>query len=244
MIRTANKDARDLIAVRREFRGSNLAGRAELFVGSTGRLEGRELERYCAAFREAIDAGARMYVVYSYATPVAWTRADGRAEWTVTETRYSVATARHLGIVRSALARAGARWAPPGWPELLAEAERLGERAGAEAAAWHTQHMTSPEAARLILDGIDAGDPAVLDTFPARLLDEEDTAPVMDAARRLELPDPDTARGSDPEEVWDAYRLGWARGVEHGHRRALRASDRPGRPARGELTGPVAARLA
>lgn len=106
MRRTANKDAGRLIAAREPFQGSNFAGRNESHLGPTGRLDHSERKRYEAALRDVADAGTRLYVVYSYATPIAWTPATGRANWHVTTTRYSVSTSRHVGIVRAGVAAA------------------------------------------------------------------------------------------------------------------------------------------
>lgn len=41
------------------------------------------------------------YVVYSYATPIAWCDVDGA--WTVPDCKYSVTTSRHQGRIRAAL---------------------------------------------------------------------------------------------------------------------------------------------
>jgi hypothetical protein len=50
-----------------------------------------------------IDQDARRirYVVYSYATPIAWVRENG--EWVVPAEKYSATTSRHQSIVRMAV---------------------------------------------------------------------------------------------------------------------------------------------
>jgi len=51
------------------------------------------------------DARKATYVIYSYATPVAWRRRSG--EWVVPAVRYSVTTSKQLGCIRPALAHNG-----------------------------------------------------------------------------------------------------------------------------------------
>jgi hypothetical protein len=48
-------------------------------------------------FNRAADAGIISYVVYSYATPIAWVLKNG--EVIVPAVRYSVTTSRHQGVV-------------------------------------------------------------------------------------------------------------------------------------------------
>jgi len=55
-------------------------------------------------YRKAADSRLVDYVVMSYGTPIAWHMASGNAGWWVMpDTRYSVTTSRHQGIVRRAV---------------------------------------------------------------------------------------------------------------------------------------------
>ena len=62
----------------------------------TGMLEGAELE----AFKSDLPD----YVIYSYATPIAW---HGRNGWVVPDTRYSQTTSCHQGAVKTAVGAIG-----------------------------------------------------------------------------------------------------------------------------------------
>ena len=88
-MRIANRDCGALVARREPFTGSNLTGGSRGTVGSFGRLPGEWRDR----FREDQPD----YVVWSYATPIAW---HGRRGWTIPPVRYSQTTGRHLSHVR------------------------------------------------------------------------------------------------------------------------------------------------
>ena len=87
-MRIANRDCGALVARRETFRGSNLQGGPRGTVGSFGYLPGEWRDRY--------RADAPDYVVWSYATPIAW---HGRHGWMVPPVRYSPTTTRHLSHV-------------------------------------------------------------------------------------------------------------------------------------------------
>ena len=54
-------------------------------------------DQYRAEFSAAVKAhGLRLFVVYSYSTPIAWITPDGTV--TRPEVRYSVTTSRHQGM--------------------------------------------------------------------------------------------------------------------------------------------------
>lgn len=80
------------IAKHEEFRSGALRGEAGPAV-SYGRLP-QGYVRLC-------EREAPTYVVYSYATPIAWWSPAGG--WTVPDVRYSVTTGRHQGYVRTAM---------------------------------------------------------------------------------------------------------------------------------------------
>ena len=86
-MRTANRDCAPLVARREPFTGSNLRG-GPRGLGGFGRLPDEWRER----FRED-EPG---YVVWSYATPIAW---HGRHGWTIPPYRYSPTTSRQLSYV-------------------------------------------------------------------------------------------------------------------------------------------------
>ncbi|GAA4935822.1 hypothetical protein GCM10023224_15760 [Streptomonospora halophila] len=87
-------DARRLLSAREPFR-SHGALRADDFPRSeTGRMP----PEWVAAYRSDRDEPGISYVVYSYATPIAWVRCDG--EYVVPDVGYSVTTTRHQKLCR------------------------------------------------------------------------------------------------------------------------------------------------
>jgi len=94
-MRVANRSAHEAIANRREFTGSNFRG--SRMLDSMGILPNAD--------REVLwhDAGRGLfdYIVYSYATPIAWHTSD--RGWVVPDVKYSVSTTRHQSIVRKAV---------------------------------------------------------------------------------------------------------------------------------------------
>jgi hypothetical protein len=60
-------------------------------VSNAGRLSGEDRERFHA------DCERIVYAVYSYATPIAWVRADGQI-YRVKQ-RFSVTTSKHQGTL-------------------------------------------------------------------------------------------------------------------------------------------------
>lgn len=63
---------------------------------SPGRLGGEDL----AAWRSAVEADAIVYVVESYATPIAWVERFGDGERVhIVSQRFSVTTSRHAGML-------------------------------------------------------------------------------------------------------------------------------------------------
>ena len=87
-MRTANRDCGTLVARREPFTGSNLQGGPRGTVGSFGYLPGE--------WRDQFVADRPDYVVWSYATPIAW---HGHRGWVVPPVRYSPTTSRHLSPV-------------------------------------------------------------------------------------------------------------------------------------------------
>ena len=89
MVRTSNRNAGRYIAAREPFEGSNFRG-VSSFEGY-GRMN-RSLGHALAV--ENAD-----YVVYSYATPIAW---HVSGSWVVPLEKFSVTTTRHQFYVREA----------------------------------------------------------------------------------------------------------------------------------------------
>lgn len=64
-------------------------------LSGTGRLPVEWVELY----RSDRENPGISYVVYSYATPIAWVRADG--ETVIPDVSYSLTTSRHQGLCRA-----------------------------------------------------------------------------------------------------------------------------------------------
>lgn len=91
-MRRANlRQAVPLIEGRVEFTNSTKSLRGVTRSEGTGRLPEKWAEEF----------GTPEYIVYSYATPIAW---YGNGEWTIPDTRYSTTTSRHQHTVRMAVA--------------------------------------------------------------------------------------------------------------------------------------------
>ena len=88
MVRIANRDCGPLVARREPFTGSNLTGGPGGTLASFGLLPGEWRDRFIADRPE--------YIVWSYATPIAW---HGRHGWTIPPVRYSQTTGRQLSHV-------------------------------------------------------------------------------------------------------------------------------------------------
>lgn len=88
--RTANKDAGQYLRHLRPFTGSN-------FYGTTS-FEGFGRARRDLGHALAIENAD--YIVYSYATPIAW---HIGGSWVMPHDRYSVTTSKHQSIVRKAI---------------------------------------------------------------------------------------------------------------------------------------------
>ena len=92
MKRTNRVGAVECIRNREEFVASSLSGARGWATGLLGpRLRLRFLK------------DAPVYVVYSYATPIAWLPAHGPGRWIAPRHRYSVTTSAHQTIVAAAV---------------------------------------------------------------------------------------------------------------------------------------------
>jgi hypothetical protein len=90
---TRRTDLADLLAEGHQFQNAGRTLRAHGFSGY-GRLSTTE--------QAILVEDTPRYFVYSYATPIAWQRANGT--WYVTDTKYSPTTAQHVAQVRRAVA--------------------------------------------------------------------------------------------------------------------------------------------
>lgn len=82
-----------LIAQRKAFKGNSVSAQVNPDWVDTGRLAAEWRSR----LREDSNAGLA-YVVFSYATPIAWVTLDGTV--VVPDTKYSPTTSNHQGLVR------------------------------------------------------------------------------------------------------------------------------------------------
>lgn len=100
--RVSNRDAQSAIARREAFTSHTGSLRGDAGVAGTitpvyrGYLPS-DWSRTLTDQADSVD-----YIVWSYGTPIAWHLA-GRG-WVIPETRYSVTTSKHQGIVRRAAA--------------------------------------------------------------------------------------------------------------------------------------------
>lgn len=82
------------------FKVGNVSGSRTL--NGTGRLD----EEYASELRAADRAGAVLYVLYSYQTPMAWLLDDGQSKrWYRPEAKYSVSTTNHQTVFDIAIDR-------------------------------------------------------------------------------------------------------------------------------------------
>lgn len=77
--------------------GSLYGERSQYVTSNYGRLE----EPYYGWLKQAVDQRQLEYVIYSYATPIAW-RSNG--VWTVPDVSYSLTTTKQQNKVRVAVA--------------------------------------------------------------------------------------------------------------------------------------------
>lgn len=98
---TSRKNAIGKIANREEFQGNSLCGRNTTSRPpnpySLGFMDGDTKALWLAD----VASEQMTYVVFSYATPIAWHRKD--TGWTVPLTKYSKTTSTHQHIVRMAV---------------------------------------------------------------------------------------------------------------------------------------------
>lgn len=81
-----------------DFEARNLRGVSESFSNKIGDLKGEESE----AFLRELANGNLYYVVYSYATPIAWVLKDDTNVAYLPGVFYSDTTARHMNLINNA----------------------------------------------------------------------------------------------------------------------------------------------
>lgn len=88
-------DAHRLLLARAPFRSHGALRAHDFPLSGTGRMPAE----WVAAYRRDCDDPGISYVVYSYATPIAWVRADGVS--VVPDVGYSATTTRHQNLCRA-----------------------------------------------------------------------------------------------------------------------------------------------
>jgi len=107
MARINGRETPDAIARREPFQGHGSI-RGKWVTGMLGYMEngapasGQLPKEHRAQLRADLNTHGRVYVVWSYATPIAWTTPDG--ETRVPDVKYSVTTSRHQGYARRGFA--------------------------------------------------------------------------------------------------------------------------------------------
>lgn len=92
---------RDVLAKFENFTtsGSLNGGASDGSVWQTGQLP--------AEWTEALKSDPSVsYVVYSYATPIAW-YSELQCQWVIPDVKYSVTTSKHQGIISTAIGQIG-----------------------------------------------------------------------------------------------------------------------------------------
>ena len=89
------------------YRAAEEIARFRDFDSHTGSLRGRQSLDGWGILPNALEIVPRdaRYYIYSYATPIGWLTADGRAQ--MPDAKYSVTTSRHQGIARQGFRAAG-----------------------------------------------------------------------------------------------------------------------------------------
>lgn len=102
-LRVSNIHAGDRIRTCTNFQGSNFGGFLRPMDDSLIRFTGRLSDDLVTRIR----AQKPFYVVYSYATPIAWAYLNDRGvtTWEIPSIRYSQSTSRHQSLVRNSLTK-------------------------------------------------------------------------------------------------------------------------------------------
>lgn len=92
-----NHQVPSYVASRSDFVSNSGHAKRYTYMPSTGRLMPEWAQQLHSAIETARTAGTDVYVVFSYATPVAWCFAG---QWTIPAVKYSQTTTRFQNLVR------------------------------------------------------------------------------------------------------------------------------------------------
>ena len=112
------------LAERRPFTGNSMHAEWTTMCPARGHLGDWHRDALYADWCEAVAHGKRMYVVWSYRTPIAWA-IEGQAAYIVDQ-RFSVTTSKQQTYVRAWVNYGMPDNAGPGYAAYRAERERLG----------------------------------------------------------------------------------------------------------------------
>jgi hypothetical protein len=92
-----NKQVPSFVASRSDFKSNSGSAARYSYCPSTDRLPQEWVEQLRKDIDAARAADEKVYVVFSYATPIAWCAAG---QWTIPAVKYSVTTSKFQGLVR------------------------------------------------------------------------------------------------------------------------------------------------
>lgn len=93
-----NRQVPQFVASRSDFTSNSGKAARYDYLPETGRLPQEWVQQLRIAVDTARNAGEKVYVVHSYATPVAWCFAG---QWTIPAVKYSQTTGRFQNLIRS-----------------------------------------------------------------------------------------------------------------------------------------------
>ena len=87
------------IATRQDFRAASVSGQYLTYAPSHTWMSAEERARLDHDI--PMSPTGKVFAVFSYGTPIAWTLPDG--SWSVTDQKYSPSTTHHTSLVRNAI---------------------------------------------------------------------------------------------------------------------------------------------
>ena len=87
------------VAERQDFKAASISGEYLIYTPSHTWMSAEERARL--AHDIAMSPTGKVFAVFSYGTPIAWTLPDG--SWSVTDCKYSPSTTHHTSLVRDAI---------------------------------------------------------------------------------------------------------------------------------------------
>lgn len=97
-LNTTQREAAGRIAARQPFTAGSMHAELVRWTPSCGQLPAELVAELAADIETAREHGEETYVVFSYATPIAWTVLGD--DLLVPEVRYSVTTSKHQAVCR------------------------------------------------------------------------------------------------------------------------------------------------